>query len=130
MTAFEALVDCQDHVVHLAESHIERVIAEQFIARVEGCEDDDLRAQLERLCSLYLLHVLEEDMGWFMRQDFIENPQAEAIVAEINALCSEIREQAVPLVDGFGIPDKLVGAPIAFHPLGGLPDTPETSPIQ
>jgi acyl-CoA oxidase len=35
---------------------------------------------------------------------------------EVNALCGELRPHALTLVEGFGIPDALLRAPIATAP--------------
>ena len=40
-----------------------------------------------------------------------EAPKARAIRAEVNALCGEVAEHAVALVDAFGIPDSVLRAP-------------------
>ncbi len=34
----------------------------------------------------------------------------------VNQLCGEVRRQAVPLVNAFGIPDEILGAPIGIAP--------------
>jgi hypothetical protein len=33
----------------------------------------------------------------------------------VNRLCNEVREQAAPLIDAFGIPDELLRAPIGLR---------------
>ncbi len=32
----------------------------------------------------------------------------------VNQLCGEVRRQALPLVNAFGIPDEILGAPIGI----------------
>ncbi len=46
---------------------------------------------------------------------YIEGSKAKAIRKLVNRLCGEVREQAVPLVSAFGIPDELLAAPIALE---------------
>jgi hypothetical protein len=38
----------------------------------------------------------------------------ERVIAEVNALCVELRADAAALVDAFGVPDEAVAAPIAL----------------
>ena len=38
---------------------------------------------------------------------------SKAIRTLVNGLCCEVRAQAIPLVDAFGIPDEMLAAPIA-----------------
>ena len=114
MDSFDALVEVQDHVVALAEAHTERLILEQFAASIDGCEDSSLRTMLGTLCDLYALHRIEADRGWFLEHGYLESAKAKAIRKQVNKLCLKVRQQAVPLVDAFGIPDPVLGAPIAF----------------
>ena len=73
----------------------------------------DLAAVLTQLCNLFALHKIHFDRGWFLEQGYLENNKSKAIRKLINRLCAEVRQQAVPLVDAFGIPDTCLGAPIA-----------------
>ncbi len=111
--SFQALVECQDHVLTTAKAHVERVVLERFIAGVERCEDQRLRTVLEDLVDLFALERIERDRGWFLENGVLEGPKSKAIRKQVLQLCRQLRQQAVPLVDGFGIPDALLAAPIA-----------------
>ena len=114
MDSFDALIEVQDHVVALAKAHTERVVLEQFASGIAGCEDASLKAVLSTLCDLYALHRIEADRGWILEHGYLESAKAKAIRKQVNKLCLEVRQQAVPLVDAFGIPDPVLAAPIAF----------------
>ncbi len=116
--SFTALNVCQDHAVSLATASIERFMFESFLAGIGTIPDSSLRSALEPLCALHALAMLERDAGWYLEKGYIEAPKANAIRAEVNRLCGEIRESAVSLVDAFGIPDALLAAPIAFPAAG------------
>ena len=116
MDSFDALVEVQDHVVALAKAHTERVVLDQFYAGIDGCEEVSLKAMLGTLCDLYALHRIEADRGWFLEHGYLESAKAKAIRKLVNKLCLEVRQQALPLVDAFGIPDPVLSAPIAFPP--------------
>ena len=47
MSAFDAFNAVQDHVLHAARAHIERIILEAFVAGIDSCEDDEARKILE-----------------------------------------------------------------------------------
>ena len=113
MDSFDALIQVQDHVVALAKAHTERVVLEQFAAGVDGCNDAALQVMLGTLCDLYALARIEADRGWFLEHGYLDSSKSQAIRKLVNKLCFEVRQQAVPLVDAFGIPDALLGAPIA-----------------
>ena len=114
---FDALNQCQDHFLAVAHAHIERVVYDAFANAVEATADPALKATLDKVRALYGLSCIAEDMGWFMENGYIESPKARAIRSEINVLCEELRPQARYLVDGFGVPDELLAAPIGLGSL-------------
>lgn len=112
--SYEAVMEVQVHLVNMAHAYIDRIILEQFVATVEKCEDENLKAMLKKLCDLYALTSIEKQKGWYLEHDYLEGVKSKAIRKEIDQLCLEVRNQAIPLVDAFGIPDALLGAPIAL----------------
>ena len=62
------------------------------------------------MCSLYALSSIHEDRAWFMEHSRISPGRAKAIGAQLNALCAELRPQALSLVEGFGVPEAWLGA--------------------
>ncbi|MGM0556882.1 MAG: acyl-CoA dehydrogenase [Myxococcota bacterium] len=120
MDSFEAFNQVQDHLMSLAHAHVERVVMEQFARGVEETEDEDMRAILAKMRNLYAMSNIHEDIGWFLENGYVEPQKARAIRDQVNELCEQLREQALPLVNAFGIPDKCLSAPVAF-PDAGLP---------
>ncbi|MFI5955691.1 acyl-CoA dehydrogenase [Cryptosporangium sp. NPDC051539] len=111
--AFAVFNGAQDHVLRLARVHVERILLEAFTAAVEGCEDADVRALLDRVCTLYALSTIEADLAWFLGHGRMTAGRAKRVTGEVNALCRELRPDAALLVDGFGIPEDWLDAPIA-----------------
>jgi acyl-CoA oxidase len=115
--AFEVFRAVQDHAVNAARAHMDRMMLEAFVAAIEGCEDESVRDALELVCDLYALWNVECDKGFFQEHGRLAAPRCKQITREVNRLCNEVREQAAPLVDAFGIPDALLRAPIGLrHP--------------
>ena len=112
--SFDAFNACQDHLLALASAHVERVVLEQIRAAVVREADAGLRTVLGRLAELFALARLEADEGWFLRSGVFESGKAKAIREQVTLLSGLLREDAVALVDAFGIPDELLAAPIAF----------------
>ena len=113
MDSFSALVEVQDHAIALAKAHTEALVLDQFDLAIRAVTDQRLRAILDVVCDLFALHRIEADRGWFLEHNYIEAGKAKAIRDVVNKLCREVRPQAVPLVDSFGIPDEILAAPIA-----------------
>ncbi|MEZ4935539.1 MAG: acyl-CoA dehydrogenase, partial [Saprospiraceae bacterium] len=67
---------------------------------------------LNKTCSLYALTIIIEEKGWFLENDFLSGSKSKAIRRVHNKLVQELRPEIEGLVDGFGIPDVILGAEI------------------
>lgn len=114
MDSYNAFIECQSHLVTLALAHVERIVLEQFLKSVDQA-DSKLAKILKRLCDLFALSRIEKDKGWFLENGYIEGNKAKAIRNQIDQLCTELKDDAVHLVNAFGIPDNLLAAPIALE---------------
>jgi acyl-CoA oxidase len=111
--SFQALNECQDHALALAQAHVERIVLERFATAVDGCPDPRAAATLKILCDLFALWRIDLDRGWFLEHGVLAGGKARAIRKLINRICGELRPHAVPLVNAFAIPEALLAAPIA-----------------
>ena len=111
---FEVFRAVQDHAVNAARAHIDTVILETFSRTIDGCDDESLKPALNLLCDLYALQNIEADKGFFQEHGRLSGPRCKAVTREVNRLCNEVRQQARPLVDAFGIPDEVLPAPIGL----------------
>ncbi|GAA2782950.1 acyl-CoA dehydrogenase [Mycolicibacterium pallens] len=121
MSAFDAFNSVQDHVLHTAKAHIDRIVLEAFVAGIDACEDDEARSILGMVCDLYALSVIEDDKAWFIEHRFLSTERAKAVTRGINQRCRDLRPHAELLVDGFGIPEQLRYAEM-LHPENILND--------
>jgi len=114
MDSFDAFNVCQHHLVEVGKAYIERIILEQFQRAIETISDKPSQEVLKKLCSLFALYHLDENKGWYLEQGYMEGAKTKAIRKLVNQLCWDIRQEAVPLVDAFQIPDACLHAPIAL----------------
>jgi acyl-CoA oxidase len=115
MSPFEAFNSIQDHVLHTAKAHIDRIVLEAFVAGIESCEDPEARRVLDMVCDLYALSVIEDDKSWFIEHRLLSTERAKAVTRGINERCRTLRPHVEALVDGFGIPEQLRNAEM-LHP--------------
>jgi acyl-CoA oxidase len=115
MSAFDAFNAVQDHVLHAASAHIDRVVLEAFVAGIASCPDREARTLLELVCDLYALTIIEEDKAWYVEHRHLSTERAKAVTRGINDRCRALRPHAKTLVDGFGIPEPLRYAEM-LHP--------------
>jgi acyl-CoA oxidase len=123
MSPFDAFNAVQDHVLHAATAHIDRVILEAFVAGIDTCEDQAAKEILGMVCDLYALSVIEDDKSWFMEHRFLSTERSKAVTRGINDRCRKLRPHAELLVEGFGIPEQLRYAEM-LHP-EHIPDADE-----
>jgi acyl-CoA oxidase len=112
MDSFHALNECQDHAVHLGRAFAERFILERFHEAVQRAPEPLVPA-LTRLAALHGLSRIEAGSAWYLETGYISPAKARAIRNQVNELCRLVRPDAVALTAAFGIPDELLGAPIA-----------------
>lgn len=115
MGDFDAFNAVQDHMLHAASAHIDRVVLEAFVAGIDSCPDPDARELLELVCDLYALSVIEDDKAWYIEHRYLSTDRAKAVTRGINDRCRKLRPHAQTLIDGFGIPEELRYAEM-LHP--------------
>ncbi len=118
MDSFAAFIEVQDHLLTLADAYAQRLVLESFQAAIEAEQGGGRQALLGQVCALYALWHIEQDRGWFLEQRYINATKAKAIRTAVNGLLGQLRPHAVSLVDGFGIPDQLLAAPIGIAEQG------------
>lgn len=113
MDSFDAFNVSQHHLVQVGFAYIERIILEKFIEQVSLTEDAGCKTILKKLCDLFALSQIDKNKGWYLEQGYMEGVKTKAIRKLVNQLCWDVRQEAVPLVNAFGIPDACLAAPIA-----------------
>lgn len=111
MNPGEVFSRVQDHVIHAARAHVERLVLEAFVEKVRSMDDGDNKVALGLLCDLHALSVIEEDRAWFMEHGRLTTVRSKEISRRINSLCRRVRPLARDLVEAFGIPDEMLRAP-------------------
>jgi acyl-CoA oxidase len=106
---FAVLVNCQDHMIEAARAWVDLVVLEAFATAVERCERGDVRAVLDRLCSLYALSRIEAERGWYQEHGRLSSTRSKAVIRAVNELCAELRDDAGMLVEAFGVPEATLG---------------------
>jgi acyl-CoA oxidase len=114
-SAFDAFNAVQDHVLHAATAHIDRIVLEAFIAGIDSCADAETKKLLGIVCDLYALTVIEHDKAWYIEHRYLSTERAKAVTRGINDRCRVLRPHAQTMVEGFGIPEQLRYAEM-LHP--------------
>ncbi|MBV9299082.1 MAG: acyl-CoA dehydrogenase family protein [Verrucomicrobia bacterium] len=111
---YAAFAHMQRELLDLAHAHIERMILERFARIINTVQSQPLKLVLKRVCDLFALAQIESNKGWYLEHGALTGWKSKAVTRQVDKLCSEVRQEAVHLVDSFGIPDSCLGAPIAL----------------
>jgi acyl-CoA oxidase len=111
---YGAFAHMQRELIDLAHAHIERVILERFVRAIATVQAPPLKLVLKRVCDLFALSQIEFNRGWYLEHGALTGLKSKAVSRQVDMLCLEIRQEAVQLVDSFGIPDSCLAAPIAL----------------
>ncbi len=106
----EVFSRCQDHVISAAHAHVERIVLEAFLDKLDTLEPGANRDALQLLCDLYALSCLEDGRAWFLEHGRLSNARAKAVTAQVNELNRRVRPLAQDLVDGFAVPRAMLRA--------------------
>jgi acyl-CoA oxidase len=118
MDSFDAFNQCQHHLVQVGFAYIERIILEQFIDQIANTHDEGSKIILKKLCDLFALSQIEKNKGWYLESGYMEGVKTKAIRKMVDQLCATVRQEAVPLVDAFGVPSTCL-APIVTQSIPG-----------
>src|SRR4051812_18517386 len=111
MNPGEVFSRVQDHVIHAARAHVERLVLEAFVEKVRAMPEDDNRVALSLLCDLHALSVIEADRAWFMEHGRLTVVRSKEVSRRIGSLCRRVRPLARDLVDAFGVPEEMLRSP-------------------
>ncbi|MDE2982553.1 MAG: acyl-CoA dehydrogenase family protein [Gemmatimonadota bacterium] len=112
MDSFEAVNECQDHLITLARAYVDRIAMEASVAALAGSAEGEGKDLVGEVMTLYGLATLEKHRAWYLEAGYFEPAKSEAVRREVNRRCNHLAPRAVELVDAFGIPDELIRAPI------------------
>jgi len=111
--AYQAFLKVQTHVLALGKAYSVGLAYNLYRDFCEQVEDRKHRELLEKLGTLYALNQIHEDARWYLEQGYIGGNKSKAIRQRVERLSTELRPHLEVLVDGFGIPQHCLTAPIA-----------------
>ena len=113
MDSFDAFNVCQQHMVDVGTAYIDRIVLEEFSEAINNSKDEACRNVLTTLLKIFALSRIEKNRAFYLEQGYMESVKTKAVRKLLSQLCWDIRKDAVPLVDAFGIPEACIHAPIA-----------------
>jgi len=82
-----------------------------FIEKVQqNIPGEGVKHQLEVLCSVYALSLVHNGRGDFLSTGYLDSKQSALATVQLRALYSQVRPNAVALVDAFNHTDHFLGS--------------------
>ena len=113
MDSFEAVNECQDHLITMARAYAEYLLLATSVAALREMDDSAGKALIGEVIALFGLATLEAHRAWYLETGYFEPAKSEAVRRMVNDRCRRLAPRALELVDAFGIPDELLDAPLA-----------------
>ncbi|GER59513.1 acyl-CoA oxidase [Patiriisocius marinus] len=111
--SYQAFLKVQTHLLELGKAYSVELAYNTYIDFTATIEEEKNRLLFEKLGVLYALNELKKDASWYLEQGYISGTKSKALRKRVERLSTELRPHIGTLVDGFGIPEHCMQAPIA-----------------
>ncbi|MCK0160740.1 acyl-CoA dehydrogenase [Allomuricauda sp. F6463D] len=111
--SYQAFLKVQTHLLALGKAYSVELAYTIFCDKYENISDLKYKALMEKTGCLYALDQINSDARWYLEQGYIGNTKSKAIRQRVERLSTELRPHIEVLVDGFGIPEHCLTAPIS-----------------
>ncbi|KAM7259932.1 hypothetical protein ACFE04_015673 [Oxalis oulophora] len=103
-------------LVEAAVAHCQLIIVSKFIEKLQqDIPGEGVKKQLEKLCGIYALYILHKYQGDFIGTDYITPKQAALANEQLRSLYSQVRPNAVALVDAFNYTDHFLNSALGRY---------------
>src|SRR6056297_1666972 len=110
--SYQAFLKVQTHLLALGKAYSVELAYITFCDHYENIMDLKYRGLMEKIGCLYALDQINSDARWYLEQGYIGGTKSKAIRQRVERLSTELRPHIEVLVDGFGIPEHCLTAPI------------------
>ena len=112
--SYQAFLKVQTHLLALGKAYSTELAYSTFTSFVDTIGDKKYQQLFQKIGTLYALHELRKDTSWYLEQGYIGSAKSKAIRNRVERLSTELRPHIKTLVDGYGIPEHCMSAPIAI----------------
>ncbi|KAB1216989.1 Peroxisomal acyl-coenzyme A oxidase 1 [Morella rubra] len=107
----EGFLELSADLVEAAVAHCELIVVSKFIEKLQqDIPGKGVKEQLEILCNVYALFLLHKHQGDFLSTGCITPKQAALANDQLRSLYSQVRPNAIALVDAFNYTDHYLGS--------------------
>ncbi|KAK1163669.1 peroxisomal acyl-coenzyme A oxidase 1 isoform X1 [Acipenser oxyrinchus oxyrinchus] len=97
-------------LVRASDAHCHYVVVKLFSAKLSEVGDTAVHSVLSSLALLYALHGISQHTGDFLQAGLLSGPQIYQVSQRLKELLSQLRPNAVALVDAFDYRDEMLNS--------------------
>lgn len=107
----EGFAELSADLAEAAIAHCQLIVVSKFIEKLQqDISGKGVKQQLQTLCFVYSLHLLHKHRGDFLSTGCITPKQASLANEQLRSLYSQVRPNAIALVDAFNYTDHYLGS--------------------
>ncbi len=111
--SYQAFLKVQTHLLALGKAYSCELAYNTYMDFTHTIDDEKHRLLFQKMGTLYALDEIKQDATWFLERGYLGGTKSKAIQQRVERLCTELRPHIEVLVEGFGIPESCLTAPIA-----------------
>lgn len=111
--SYQAFLKVQTHLLALGKAYSCELAYDTYMDFTHTIDDEKHRLLFQKMGTLYALDEIKQDASWFLERGYLGGTKSKAIQQRVERLCTELRPHIEVLVEGFGIPESCLTAPIA-----------------
>jgi len=104
--------ECMTELVDAVKIHTHFYILDSFVEAIQNTDDVAIKRILTKLCYLFALKTIQQNIGNFVEDGYVSNSQIGLIRKAVLILCKEVRQVSASLVDAFNVPDFILNSPL------------------
>jgi len=112
--SYQAFLKVQTHLLTLGKAYSIELAYNTFMDFTDNIDDHKHKELFKKLGTLYALHQIRQDASWYLEQSYISGSKSKAIRQRVERLSTELRPHLDTLVNGYGIPEHSINAPIVI----------------
>ncbi|XP_043697495.1 peroxisomal acyl-coenzyme A oxidase 1-like [Telopea speciosissima] len=107
----EGVAELSADLAEAAVAHCQLIVVTKFIEKLQqDIPGMGVKEQLEALCNIYALSLIHKYQGDFLANGCITSKQASLVSVQLRSLYSQVRPNAIALVDAFNYTDHFLGS--------------------
>lgn len=105
--AAEVVDKAQDHLLAVAEAHVDRIVFEAFLDAESKLTTLQGKKVFEQVRDVYFLSLIVDNASWYLEQNLLSGTRTKAARAALNDLVDSLGPWSQTLVDAFGVPSQM-----------------------